>query len=79
MDRQVTKMKNASKLKKTDTSKIIFEKNNTLELIVKSQKINNIKNNFIRKVTRTSTSHPPVDYTQFSDWDKTTFLNYRGI
>jgi hypothetical protein len=72
--KNVATMKNNSK-----NSKIIFEKNNSLEMIVRSQKINNIRDNFIRKVTRTSTSHPPVNYTQFSDYDKDSLLNLPGI
>ena len=43
------------------SNKLLFEKNHVLKGIVKSQKIKKIKQNFINKISRTSTARPPID------------------
>jgi len=59
--RSLTLSKNNSKKEaveenQANSNKFIFEKNHVLKGIVKSQKIKKLKNNFIQKISRTSTA-----------------------
>jgi hypothetical protein len=79
LSEQLSKMRTAVEEKKRGTCKLIFEKNNILEGIVRSQKIKKLQNTFLRKIQRTSTTQPPVAYDQFADWSDNSFLHFRGI
>ena len=59
--------------------RLIFEKNNILEGIIKGQKIKKLQNNFIKKISRTSTVAPPVEFNVFDNWEKSNVLNLTGI
>ena len=57
----------------------MFEKNHILKGIVKNQKIHRIKDNFIKKISRTSTAHPPVDTENLFENDDSSWLNFEGF
>lgn len=79
LSEQLARMRTAVEQKKRGSCKLIFEKNNILEGIVRSQKIKKLQNTFLRKIQRTSTTQPPVAYDQFADWSDNPFLHFRGI
>jgi hypothetical protein len=63
----------------TRTCKLIFENNNILEGIIKSQKIKKLKEMFIKKIMRTSTAAPPVEFNIFEGKENDSLLRKEGI
>jgi nucleoid DNA-binding protein len=72
-------MKQAVDQKQSQSCKLIFEKNNLLEGIVRSQKIKNLQNNFLRKIKRTATTQAPVELPQFGEWQRDQQANWKGL
>jgi hypothetical protein len=65
--------------KSSHTCKLIFENNNILEGIIKSQKIKKLQKTFMKKIGRTSTVCDPIEFNLFSDSEKSSLLSNSGI
>lgn len=58
---------------------MLFESNNILEGIVRTQKIKNLRDNFIKKIRRTSTCHQAVSFDKINNDENEGFLFMKGI
>lgn len=64
---------------KAGTCKLIFENNNILEGIIRSQKIKKLKDMFIKKIRRTSTAATPVHFDLLSATEGESILAGKGV
>jgi hypothetical protein len=79
LDRQLDQMHQKISDSKGGTCKLIFENNNILEGIIRSQKIKKLQDMFIKKIRRTSTAATPVHFTLFSSMEGESILGGKGV
>lgn len=79
IDLQLNQMHKKMTDSKRGTCKLIFENNNILEGIIRSQKIKKLKEMFIKKIRRTSTAATPVHFTLFSGMEGESILAGKGV